>query len=185
MKTIQRRKCNSIKGFCLANGNWVSEQSDIIREVENYYANLFTTSGPTDLDPILNLIPRLVEDSVNQSLIKEVTDEEVKHVVFDMHPLKAPRIDGMTPFFFQNYWNVLSTDITVAVKKNFHTGYLLPSWNQTLITLIPKVKNSSLISQFRPISLCSTIYKIITKIIVARMKKYLPSIISNNQSAFL
>lgn len=157
MKTIQRRKCNSIKGFCLANGNWVSKQGDIIREVENYYENLFTTSRPTNLDPILNLIPRLVEDCINQSLTREVTDEKVKHAVFEMHPLKAPGIDGMTFFFFQNYWNVLSTDIIAIVKSFFLSRYLLPSWNQTLITLIPKVKNPSVISQFRPISLCFTI----------------------------
>ncbi|KAK6786278.1 hypothetical protein RDI58_014803 [Solanum bulbocastanum] len=185
MKTIQRRKCNSIKGFCLANGNWVSVKGDIIREVENYFENLFTTSRPTNLDPILNLIPRLVEDPINLSLIREVTDEEVKHAVFEMHPLKGPGIDGMTPFFFQNYWNVLSTDIIAAIKSFFHSGYLLPSWNQTLITLIPKVKNPSVISQFRPIIMCSTIYKIITKIIGARLKKYLPSIISHNQSSFV
>lgn len=72
MKTIQRRKCNSIKCFGLANGNWVSEQGDIIRVEENYYENLYTTSRPTNLDPILNLILRLLEDSINQSLIKHV-----------------------------------------------------------------------------------------------------------------
>lgn len=78
----------------------MSEQSDIIRKVENYYENLFTTSRPTYLDPILNLILRSVEGFIDESLIREVTDEEVKHVVFEMHPSKALGIDGMIAFFF-------------------------------------------------------------------------------------
>lgn len=76
---------------------------DIIREVESFYANLFTTSRPTNLDSILNLIPPFVDDFINQSVIREVTDDEVKKAMFDMPPLKAPKVDEMTPFFFQNY----------------------------------------------------------------------------------
>ena len=81
-------------------------------------------------------------------LTRGITNKEIKQAVFDMHPLKAPRVDGMTPFFFQRYWNIISVDICEAVKSFFNLGYLLPSWNQTPITLIPKVKTPSYISQF-------------------------------------
>ena len=57
--------------------------------------------------------------------------------------------------------------------------------NQTLITLVPKCKSPESLSNFRPISLCNTIYKIVTKIIVGKIRPFLPDLISLLQSAFV
>lgn len=51
--------------------------------------------------------------------------------------------------------------------------------------MIPKVKIPTSVAQFRPISLCSTAYKIIAKVLVARMKEVLSMVISPNQSAII
>lgn len=54
-----------------------------------------------------------------------------------------------------------------------------------MIALIPKIEDSSSISQFRPISLCNTVYKIITKVIANRLRGSLHKRISPNQNSFL
>ena len=56
--------------------------------------------------------------------------------------------------------------------------------NHTFVTLIPKVKNMEYVLEFRPISLCNVLYKIFSKVLANRLKRILPNIIIEHQSAF-
>ena len=62
---------------------------------------------------------------------------------------------------------------------------MLSEINQTFIALIPKTDNPTSINHYRPISLCNTIYKIISKILANRLKPILPKLINPFQGAFV
>ena len=51
--------------------------------------------------------------------------------------------------------------------------------------MVPKVRDSSKLEQYRPISLVGAMYKIIPKVLASRMKKVFPSLIDECQSAFV
>ena len=57
--------------------------------------------------------------------------------------------------------------------------------NRTHIVLIPKIQGPKTLGNYKPISLCNTVYKIVTKIIVARLRPYLEKLVSPLQSAFV
>ena len=76
-------------------------------------------------------------------------------------------------------------NITQAILSCLNSSSILKSINHTSITLIPKVKNQERVSEFRPISLCNVIYKVVNKVIANRLKPFLNSIISETQSAFI
>ena len=119
------------------------------------------------------------------SLEASFLEKEVKDVIFGMDGNKAPGPDGFSLAFFQACWGVLKEDI-MAVFANFHAwGKFERSLNSTFISLIPKVSGASKLKDYRPISLVSEIYKIISKVLANRLRLVMNSIISIPQNAFV
>lgn len=62
---------------------------------------------------------------------------------------------------------------------------MLKALNATFLALIPKKEGANSLNLFRPISLCNMMYKIITKVIVERLKPWLGNLISKEQGGFV
>ena len=80
---------------------------------------------------------------------------------------------------------MVGESVKKIVRDIFETHEVLAFLNQTLIVLIPKQLGLETVGHFRPISLCNTVYKIVSKILVQRLRPLLPSLVSPMQVAFL
>lgn len=76
-------------------------------------------------------------------------------------------------------------EVCIAVLGFLNSGFFDPAINKTFVALIPKKKKPTSVAEFRPITLCNVLYKIIAKMLANRLKKVLNSIISPTQSAFI
>ncbi|KAL4288654.1 hypothetical protein AHAS_Ahas19G0307800 [Arachis hypogaea] len=129
-------------------------------------------------------LPSLSREAI-ESLTRNVSKEEVRKVVMGMNSFKAPGADGFQAFFFKEYWEVVGTEVWELVKKAFVGFDLDSALFDTLVVLIPKVDNPSRMKEFCPISLCNVIYKIITKVVVERLRPFLQDIIGPLQGGFI
>jgi hypothetical protein len=122
---------------------------------------------------------------MNESLSKVYTADEVKDGLDSIGDLKAPGPDGMPAIFYKKFWHVVGPKIQGEVLSVLNGGPMPSDWNETTIVLIPKVSSPEKITEFRPISLCNVLYKLISKVLAGRLKVILPHIISPTQSAFV
>ena len=184
-KANQRNKRNYISGLEDGSGIWQMEEGRMGKIIEDYFGTLFTTLEPSGFDEILCGIQPSITDEMNATLTSEFTTEEVHQALKQMAPTIAPGPDGMSPIFYKSFWKIVGNDVTKIVLNALNTGVVHDSLNATFISFIPKIKNPKWVSDFRPISLCNVIYKLISKLLVNRLKQVLPNIVSDSQSAFL
>ena len=99
-RASHRHRTNHIEGLLDDHDAWQTEGNRIAAIAKDYYRELFTTSKPIHMDNVLNSVNRVVIDGINETLTQPYTKDEVCQALFQMHPLKAPGLDGMSPFFF-------------------------------------------------------------------------------------
>jgi hypothetical protein len=184
-RASHRRRRNTLSAVRLDTGELSSDPELIRTQFMNYYTELFTAAPLEDVDVILEGIKPSVTDEMNLRLTSPFSEHEIDTAMKQMAALKAPGPDGMPPVFYQSYWHVVGSDVSTAVLSCLNSGKLPPSLNHTYVTLIPKTKNPKRVTEYRPISLCNVIYKFIFKVLANCLKKVLPKVISDTQSAFV
>ena len=113
------------------------------------------------------------------------TKEEVRGAIYDLPSDKAPGPDGFHAIFYKRFWPMLGDDLVMEVLVAVNSCNIPEGWNDTTIVMIPKVKDLEKVTQFRPISLCNVVYKVISKMLASRLKLILPEVINPTQSAFV
>jgi len=142
-----------------------------------YFQNLFDTEGVSGIEECISPVQARVKQELNAMLTSEFTHEEVNTDLSQMHPLKSPGPDGFGVSFYQHHWGTIGVKVRGAVLDFLNRGIFNPSINETFIALIPKMESVSTMADFRPISLCNVIYKLVSKVLANRLKLVLPSII--------
>ena len=155
-------------------------------EFVRYFTNLLGSTKQTDPinEDVIQCGP-CIDTTSHDLLLGLVTDDLIQQTLFSIGNEKAPGPDGFSSLFFKKAWRIVGGDFCAAVKDFFTSGLLLKQVNHYVIALVPKSSNVNLAADFRPISCCNVIYKVISKILAGRMAHALQDIISPVQNAFL
>lgn len=113
------------------------------------------------------------------------TISELHTIIKEMRSNASPGPDGLNAAFYKSSWPWTSTDVHQMVTTFYTTAFMQPEINQTHIVLIPKKIQPIIPQDFRPISLCNVIYKIIAKTLADRLKPHLPNFIDHSQATFI
>ena len=178
-------------------GNIVTSQKDITDVCYTYYSKLYSVHGHHDDEPIddindaLNgflgdgVLAKLNHEQIS-CLESDITLTELSIALKRQKNDKSPGLDGYTTEFIKYFWNRLSIFFFKAVNSFWRKQNLSATLRQGVITLLPKKdKPRNSISNWRPISLLSIFYKIVSSCIAERIKSVLPYLIHADQKGFL
>ncbi|XP_060972261.1 uncharacterized protein LOC133038194 [Cannabis sativa] len=180
-----RRRRNQIWSLRDSCGILREDRRSVSSIINGYFAELFSSSNPSIPQDFGDLFPEKVDGLANTIIMEIPSPEEIKDTAFELNPLKAPGPDGFSGCFFRHYWSIVGENVVEAIQKVFQAGEMDPRLNYNFICLIPKVDCPESIYQFRPISLCNFLYKVVTKIISNRLRPFMDGLISPIQSAFI
>ncbi|KAI9174462.1 hypothetical protein LWI28_017614 [Acer negundo] len=157
-----RSKIHSISGD---DGFLIECDIPVKNEAIRHFQNILGCTMPTrhGIDTLSNIIDNVISNDQADLMDRDVTNDEIR----------------------EKTWDIVGEDVINAIQEFFRSGHLFKELNATIISLVPKVPNPSMMKDFRPIFCCNTLYKIIAKIIANRIKPCLPDIISPSQSTFV
>ena len=130
---------------------------EVATKLVKYYQNLFTSVNPPQFGDTLHSIYNMISEEMNEQLSADFMEWEFQDAIKQMAPLKAPELDGMPPFFYHNYWQLVNSEVTQFILSYLNSASLSLHLNHTFITLIPKVKNPEFFFEFQPISFCNVL----------------------------
>ncbi|GJZ15227.1 RNA-directed DNA polymerase, eukaryota [Tanacetum coccineum] len=181
---VNRKRANlTVKGI-MVDGVWVDEPSRVKKEFRDHFAARFQDPGICHGKLNFSFPNRLSSEQVAELEIP-ISKEEIRNAVWGCGENKSPGPDGFTFEFFRKYWHIVGTDFCLAVEWFFNHDSFSVGCNSSFIALIPKSLDPKLVSDFRPISLIGSVYKVITKILQNRLSFVISDLISDVQSAFL
>ncbi|VVA31869.1 Hypothetical predicted protein, partial [Prunus dulcis] len=178
------RKRNYIDKLEVEDLGVIEVEANIEREVIRFFKGLFSSNENAGwgVDG-LNWCP--ISQTEADWLERPFELEEVQKAVFDCGKDKSPGPDGFSMSFFQSCWEVVKGDLMKVMQDFFQSGIVNGVTNETFICLIPKKANSVKVTDFRPISLVTSLYKVISKVLASRLREVLGNTISQSQGAFV
>ena len=175
-----RRNRKFIKVLENERGVVLNDSESITEEILHYFEKLYSgqIGEPWRVEG-LHWSP-IFEESASR-LDSPFTEEEIHKAISQLDRDKASGPDGFTIAVFQDCWDVIKEDL-VRVFAEFHSsGIINQSTNASFIVLLPKKSVTKKISDFRPISLITSLYKIIAKVLSGRLRRVLHETIHSTQ----
>ncbi|XP_020585569.1 uncharacterized protein LOC110028165 [Phalaenopsis equestris] len=181
----QRRHSNTIFKIKIHNGIWVQGTDLIHRDAIDHFQSVLSEPHEANL---LNFDSSLLNDKFfdiqNLDLTFIPTEEEIWKALCSIDGDKVAGADDFTSTFYIKSWEVIKFEVVAAVQAYFRGEDMPQYFSQSTIILIPKGDQKTNWDHFRPISL-TLLSKLISKLLVFRLKPHLSWMVSPNQSAFV
>ena len=167
----------------------VDENNKILEETTKYYKRLYSDENTSikNINSYLQKFKNLrkVNEEQKKFCDQVISKGELSEVVKNLKKNKAPGLDGLTNEFYQTFWGVLEPHFVNMLEESFMIGSLPSSIRKAVMSLIFKSGDKTILSNYRPISVTNSDYKILAFVLAKRLQTVCTTLISESQSGYL
>ena len=158
--------------------------------IKDLYSKLYKRRSNKTFDQCKQFLEQLslpsLSDLQNEVLKIPLTMRELEIALKNSKNGKSPGNDGLTREFYIVFWKNVSDVLLESFLEGKEKGFLSTSQRQAVIKLLEKRgKDKRFIKNWRPISLINFDTKLLSKALAERLKSVLPTIIQNDQTAYV
>ena len=161
----------------------------ILEQIGLFYTKLFTSNNPS-VENITKLLEnvnlnKILNNNQKTELEKYPESNEFINAIEHIKEDRAPGLDGIGIEFYKIFWEDLKDLYTDMIDEVWLFEILPLSMRTSVISSIFKDGLKSRLTNYCPLSLNNTDYKIIACIFASRMKRVLGTLINFDQCAYL
>ncbi|KAJ4447535.1 hypothetical protein ANN_09542 [Periplaneta americana] len=171
-KKKRKSRIKYIEQLRTAEGKIANTSKECIKEVEEFFTSLYAAS-PTSQKAtadILKSVNRHLSLQQQQDLQSPITEEEIRLALEGAPKNTAPGPDGLTYQVYKNHWRLIKEYLIELMNYILDTGSVIDGFSDGVVTLIPKTTHPTTVSEYRPITLLNTDYKLFMKVLANRLK---------------
>jgi len=183
IKARKRQASRTIKKISDDQGIMYTESFDIMKVFTIRFCKKFS---PIHMDGesaslLMNCELQKITQEMNAVLEDPITIDELRNSISKSKSQKAPGHDGIGLRFYKTAWEEMKHDLLQILNCMYIDGIILARQLRGLMVCIPKHAHPSKVDDYRPLTLMNTDYKILTRIIVKRLKPILSTLLHLHQ----
>ena len=171
------RSTNTVKQLKKEDGSFTISESEIIEEEYKFYKELYKKDiafySDSNLKEYLKDTHNLhtLDENDNELLEGEITEHECEAAIKSMKANKSPGLDGISVEFYHTFWEDIKYALINSLNEAYQADELSPTQRRGVLSLIYKKNDKTSLTNWRPISLLNTDYKILAHVLANRLKK--------------
>lgn len=183
--TVRKRQKTHYIERLKGEGGIVSSTCELLETAANYYKKLFSpqdTVGPL-AGKFLDSMETTLGTEEATALEGEVTVQEVERALRSLKKGTAPGCDGLPVDFYCFFWPLISGDLVAVYKECLASGLLPQTMRTGHVSLLYKKGDREDLANWRPITLLTTDYKMLAKVLVLRIKTVIGKVVHSDQTS--
>lgn len=162
------------------------DPKDINEQFRLFYSSLYSSDNPSDHVSLDNVTLPTIAEEDKAILEQPIFETEISQATRSMKNRKAPGPDGYPIEFYKAFASKLIPLLCLVYSESLKQEKLPTSMTQGTIYVLPKKgKDPTKCESYRPISLLTCDYKILTKILSLRLESIVPKIVHPDQTGFV
>ncbi|CAI5483376.1 unnamed protein product [Closterium sp. Yama58-4] len=185
-RMIASRKAKTVIKGVVHEGRKFEGEREVRVAASDFFTKLFTDKTQNEAPEEWPMDPRKVLSMEGVCrMAAPWTEAEVKTAMRELPRGKAPGADGLPKELLEDNWDLLGDTVMDFMREFESTGKLPENFSTAVTILLHKKGERTELGNYRPITLLGAVYKIVAKLLVNRMKRELPQVISEHQFGFV